>query len=89
MLSIFLCPTFRQLELYAFDAKELVVYFLLCCELIVPAVKQLICEELCLITSTKVTYMEIKTSSLSKLVTKLVNQIIHEAQFLEEDRKCL
>jgi hypothetical protein len=37
----------------------------------------------------KTTYIEIKTTSLSKLITKLVNPRIHEAQLLAEDRKCL
>lgn len=66
----------------------MVVYTLLCCVLLVPAVKQLTYEKLCLMSATKATYVEIKATSLSKLITKLMNPRIQETQLLAEDRKC-
>jgi hypothetical protein len=67
----------------------LVVYTSLRFVFLVPAVKHLTCEEMCLTSATKATYMDIKTTYLNKLITKLVNPRIHEAQLFAEDRKCL
>jgi len=39
-------------------------------------------------SATKATYVEIKATSLSKLITKLMNPRIQETQLLAEDRKC-